>query len=415
MSNSTTETYQAKREILTYAKKLSEGANLTQQKFISDMIYGMIASESVLLSDISDSLKEPIKKKNVIERLSNNLQKPLSVTIHENYIKNVTSEIPTDPVILLDDSDIIKPKGKKFESLGYVRDGSSSEGKRDKGYWVAEAVALSKDKQPISLYSQIYSQNEKNFSSSNTYTFQAIDAAISSIDGTGTFVCDRGYDANKMFKYFYEKEQNYIIRLNDNRKLFFKGKWYKATTLCKSRKGKFKTILNFKGSKVECYISVMNVQITYSKKPLRLVLVYGLGDMPMMLATNRKIKGKEDAIKICRTYLSRWRIEEYFRFKKQHFGFEGFRVRSLQAINNLNTLLSYAISFMNRIMRKPPSSVLKKSIYEKARPLKERVLFHYYRIAKGLSRILAYAKTGIKGWFKSPSHKNRQVQLKLIC
>jgi hypothetical protein len=39
---------------------------------------------------------------------------------------------------------------------------------------------------------------------------------------------------------------------------------------------------------------VINVQITQSKKPLRLVLIYGLGEMPMMLATNRKVKGKND-------------------------------------------------------------------------------------------------------------------------
>ena len=61
-----------------------------------------------------------------------------------------------------------------------------------------------------------------------------------------------------------------------------------------------------------------------------MVLVYGIGETPMMLATNKGIKSKEDAIGIVRNYMSRWRIEEYFRFKKQQFGFEGFRVRSLR-------------------------------------------------------------------------------------
>lgn len=37
----------------------------------------------------------------------------------------------------------------------------------------------------------------------------------------------------------------------------------------------------------------------------------------MMLATNKEIKSKEDVIKVARTYFSRWKIEEYFRCKKQ--------------------------------------------------------------------------------------------------
>lgn len=52
----------------------------------------------------------------------------------------------------------------------------------------------------------------------------------------------------------------------------------------------------------------------------------------MMLATNKKIKSKEDVVNIDLTYFSRWRIEEYFRCKKQMFQFENFRVRKLAAI-----------------------------------------------------------------------------------
>ena len=77
-----------------------------------------------------------------------------------------------------------------------------------------------------------------------------------------------------------------------------------------------------------------------------LVLIYGLSDTPMMLATNKIIKSKEDVVKILRLYMSRWRIEEYFRLKKQEYGFENFRVRSLKSINNLNQLLTYTIGML---------------------------------------------------------------------
>lgn len=355
MNNFTTETYSVKREILTYANKISSGSGKPDRKFIADMVYGMCASGSVLLSGIADTLKESAAKINTVDRLSRHLQKGLPKGTYRNYIKTIEDDIPKNPVILLDNSDVIKPNGKKFESMGRVKDGSADGIRIEDGYWVTEAVALSRANQPISLYSHIYSQTEEGFVSENTYTFRAIDAAVGAAQGKGvaTFICDRGYDMNQMFKYFYQKKQHFVIRLTANRKLFFKGKWHRATTLANSRKGKFKTTLKFRSGEKECYISVLNVQITQSRRPLRLVMVYGIGEMPMMLATNRSIKGKDDAVEICRMYLSRWRIEEYFRFKKQHFGFEGFRVRKLVSINALNRLLTYTIPLFNRIASRP--------------------------------------------------------------
>jgi hypothetical protein len=415
MNNFTTETYIAKREILTYAEKLSNGIGRPGQKFLSDMLYGLSASGSVILSDVADALKEDAHKGNTVERLSRHLAAGLPKGVLSNYIDTIKADIPEDPVILLDDSDVIKPMGKAFEALGRVRDGSSKDKGTKKGYFVTEAVALSKENQPISLYSEVYSQYEKGFRSVNTHTLKAIDRAARIANGTATFVCDRGYDANGIFEYLYEKKQHFIIRLTKKRNLFFKGKWHKATTLMGARKGKFKTTLKFQGGEKECYVSFINVRITASKRPLRLVLVYGLGNEPMMLATDRPILCKDDVVKICRTYLCRWRIEEYFRFKKQYFGFEGFRVRRLNAINSLNTILSFAMTFLNRVMGKSPSHRLKVSVYEKANSIKDKALFHYYRIAKGLAAILANARTGIRDWYRPLRIRDPQICFRLNC
>lgn len=175
--------------------------------------------------------------------------------------------------------------------------------------------------------------------------------------GKATFAMDRGYDDNKMFLKLDELQQDYVIRLTAKRKLFFHGKWVPATQLRNQRKGKIKTALTYKGQKHDAYLSHMKVQITASKKDIYLVLVYGITEHPMMLATNKKIKSKEDVVNIDLTYFSRWRIEEYFRCKKQMFQFENFRVRKLAAI------------------------------IQKADPLKEKVQFSYYRLAKGISGI----------------------------
>ena len=47
-------------------------------------------------------------------------------TAFNTYLQQVKKWVPDEPVIHIDDSDIVKPKGHKFESLGIVRDGSES-------------------------------------------------------------------------------------------------------------------------------------------------------------------------------------------------------------------------------------------------------------------------------------------------
>ena len=64
MANCTSNTYQMKREILNFSKKISKKLSKPGQKFTADMTYGMLAAQSCLLTDISDKLHEKHKKKN---------------------------------------------------------------------------------------------------------------------------------------------------------------------------------------------------------------------------------------------------------------------------------------------------------------------------------------------------------------
>jgi hypothetical protein len=78
--------------------------------------------------------------------------------------------VPDQPVIHIDDSDINKPDGYKFEALGLVRDGSKSSDTKnvyEKGYYVTEACVMSKSNHPVSIYSKIHSSKEKTFTSVN--------------------------------------------------------------------------------------------------------------------------------------------------------------------------------------------------------------------------------------------------------
>jgi len=416
MTNFTSNTYTLKREILNFSNKISIRLSKPDKKFTADITYGMLASGSCLLTDVVDQLHEDSKKVNSVERLSRHLSKGTPKAALLSYLHTVRKWVPEDPVVHIDDSDVVKPDGCKFEALGLVRDGSKSTDTKnvyDKGYHVTEACVLTKNGQPASIYSRIHSSLEKNFTSANTITFDAMDRA-KALFGKATFVMDRGYDDNKIFLKLDSMKQDYVIRLTAKRKLLFHNKWVAATELRNRRKGKITTPVFYKGKQHQAYLSHVNVKITASRKNISLVLIYGITEHPMMLATNKELKSKEDVVRIARLYFSRWRIEEYFRCKKQVFQFENFRVRKLKAINALNFYITLCMAFLSFLSMKSETNALKVSIIQTAAPVKEKVQFQYYRLAKGICGILSYAREGVRLWFKTKRPKCRQLCFKLI-
>ncbi len=416
MTHFTSNTYQMKREILTFSNKFSGKLSKPDRKFIAGMNYGMLASQSCLLTDIVDQLHEPSRKINIVDRLSRHLARGIPEEALKAYLSQVRKWCPSQPVILIDDSDVVKPDGHKFESLGWVRDGSESASTKNvykKGYHVTEATVLTRSHHPVSIFSEIHSSSEKDFTSINDVTFSAMERGCAMF-GRATFIMDRGYDDNKMFLKLDSMDQDYVIRLTAKRKLLYHNKWTYATELCSRRKGKVKLPLFYKGKEHEAYLSHVKVQITASRKDIYLVLVYGITDSPMMLATNKPVHSKEDVVAVAKLYFSRWRIEEYFRCKKQMFQFENFRVRKLTAINALNFYITLCMAFLARISMKPETNALKVSIIKTADPVREKVHFCYYRLAKGISGILSYAKEGIRLWFRTKRPAYRQFCLKLV-
>ena len=418
MNNFTTNTFQMKREIINFSKKISKNSSKPEIKFVMDMIYGISKSKDVLLSSISEALNEKTKKAYVIDRLSNNLSCDLDNNIDKNYCNTVIDSFGENPVFIIDDSDIIKPLGSQFEDLGIVRDGSSKNKTYEKGYHVTEIVGLTKNKkQPISIFSKVHSSVSKEFVSANSITFEGLNKIISILQEKnikGTFVNDRGYDNNEIFKYYFKQKQNFIIRLKENRKVYKDHKWYKITTIRDSRKGKVHMKLFFQGEEKECYVSVLRVQITAEKRWINLILVYGLGETPMMLASNISIKCKEDLIKTVRCYIDRWKIEEYFKFKKQEYHFENFRVRTLKSINNLNSMLTYTIGLIALLSEKVEKRKFVNVIIKESKSLKEDVYLWFYQIARGIYNILKMARTGIREWENIRKQKTYNNQLSLF-
>jgi hypothetical protein len=385
-----------KTSVLTFAKHVSKGLAKPKQNFINDMLYGMMVSQDVKLTKIGAALKEECKLKYTEERLRRNvsdLSESEAEIIAHNYMKKAVKKCRKDTLLLVDDGDISKPYGSNFEGLCEVRDGST--GKIGKGFPTVGIIALTDDKLPIPVYENIYSY-DKNFVSENHETFKALDFADKHFDKDNIRCFDRGYDSNIITEKLLVSKVKFIVRANDVRTVIHNGKPTNIGELAKKYKGKY--VLDFenqKGKKTHCKISICQIELPkFPCEIFNLVICNGFSDKPMLLLTN--VFNDDDAIckSIVKCYLLRWKIEEFYRFKKETFNFEDIRVMSLRAMNNLNLLLNFLVGFLSMKSTEGKDKPVIVSLINQVKRIYEpkNIL---YSVCTGLSFVFAIANTGL--------------------
>jgi hypothetical protein len=393
-----------KRGIVNFCNKISGDFGRPAQKFVADMVFGIIAGKSCHLTKIGRTLNEEIKLDKTVERLSRNLMNfDGGDELMENYFNSVKNNFDDETVLIIDGSDIAKPHSVKLEGICSVRDGST--GEITEGYMTAGVSALTaKQKQPIPIYNRVYSTEEKGYVSNNEETLKALEfiTAHFSKDNIRTF--DRGYDGGFLFDYLLPRDEKFIVRMVGNRNCVYKGKNILLSKLAARFKGQFALKFEAKdGKKVNCKISIVPVELPkYPGKHLNLVVCIGFGTEPLMLLTNLESDDKRLCVTVTKVYLMRWRIEEYYRFKKQGYGFEKFLVRSLKSIRNLDLLLTVALGHIGVLSEKVDDSIEVDEIVAASKRLYGLALFTFYAISDGLFAIFSKSYTGIKSFFAPP-------------
>lgn len=417
MSNYTTETYQTKREIINFTGIITKNCSKPVINQAMDFTYGILKNDSVLVSNIARASDSKAKLANKIDSMCHHLSTvadPFCNEMKRNYLKEIKKYIPKNPVILLDDSDIAKPYGKKFENLCDIVDASNPKKSTTKGYRVCEAVVLStKEKQPLPVYSKVYSTISKGFKSEKDETMKSIDAVLSIIEKKGTFVCDRGYDDVKVFEKILNNGHDFVIRLKKTRNVTCKGKTKNTGELAKQRKGKIKMSMYFQNEKKECYVS--HTRVGLKKIPgetFTLVIVYGLSEEePMLLLTNLSVKSKQDVHQIVRDYFYRWRIETNFRTTKQVLGWEKIRIRNLKGFNTLNMYVMFCMGFVGIQAEKVNTKTMSILYVERSQTLRLDLCYWCGCILTGISEILKRACSGIEKY----KHKRTRPTYKQLA
>ena len=398
-----------KRGILKFSEKVCDGLSRPDFKFVSQVIYGMLSCQNCHLSKIGRVLEENISLKKTIDRLSRNLsQFSGGEKLFDNYVRKIKSCISEKTILIVDDGDITKPCSTKLEGLGRVRDGST--GEIGIGYHTVAVTALTpKKKQPIGVYTRVYSASERDFVSADEETLKALRFLGNHFKKSNIRAFDRGYDANVYYEHLIDNNEKFIIRAKKNRNVIYKGESINILTLAKRFKGKYSLKFRKKnGMSADCKITIVPIRLyCRSNKDLNLVICYGFGQLPLMLITNLKNDDNRLAVAVTKVYLMRWKIEEFYGFKKQQFDFEDFRVRSLNSIRNLDLLLTIAIGYFGMMSEKAEERAITAEVIAISKRIYDTPKFTFYAIADGLFSILNKCKQGIADMLRKRPKSNQ--------
>lgn len=387
-----------------------------QFKFYLDMVYGILKSKSIVLNDIAHSLNEETSLKKVNERLYKNLMRIPDINERHNMIKVGLSYMrEKEKVFLIDDTDVMKPYGKAFEGMAKVRDASypGESTKYDHGYKVTTITGLSsKKKQPIPFYDHVHSPHELDYLSVNNITNIGVRRISEHLKPCeGMFVGDRGYDDIKFMKMIHELNQYFLVRMHNNRWLIFGKDKVKAFDKAKTVKGKVIVPITIYAKERFIKATSFKCKLREYKEYVWVVISYmDNNPEPLILITNKPLLNKDDITQMVYRYSSRWRIEEYFRFKKSELGFENFRVKTLDSINNLTFALDIAIMFLTIIID-DESNYLYHELRRYEKYIKENVSIEFYRILSGINTIFGTNKKGVKNYKPIRDSKPKQLSL----
>ena len=396
-----------KRDLFKFSEKISKDFTKPTRKFTADMVFGIISAKSCKLTDIGRTLKEDIALKKTEERLCRNLANFSDrETLMNNYLTAVRPNFGDDTMLLIDGGDVTKPSSTKMEAIGTVYDGS--EGKYGDGYWTMGAVALTDQmQQPIPVYESLYPCMKQGGSGFKAETKKVLENLRENFDNHIPRIFDRGFDSGSIIKELIDHDEKFILRVNQNRVVVHNGKTTKIDDVVRGLN--CRQMLTFRsktGNVSNCKIGMTKIALPrLGNLKLNLVVCKEFGEKPLVLYTNLDEDIDTLAVRVVKGYLMRWRIEEFYAFKKQSLNSEDFRVRSLESIKTLDLFITIAAGYIGTICEKVNDKIFVSELISVSKRIPkysvfiQKTKFFYYAVLDGITCLFARLQCGISHYF----------------
>jgi hypothetical protein len=391
-----------KAQLTKFSSELCAGLSKPLGRFVLQMLFGIQSSQDVKLSNIARSLKEGISLMRSKKRLSRNLKSAeLEKELTPQLVRMGSLRVQPNTVLALDLSDIRKEYAQKMEHLATVRDGST--GELHQGYWLCDVTAAEVNgSEIVPLYQRLFSAEAQDFTSENAEVLAAVDLIRAHTQGRGIRTIDRGGDRKKLLEPLLDRGERFVIRSTgqrtviDRRKL--QGSVAEVAGRCRLRhQARIIKIQDGQEKTYELRYGAEPIRLPGRSEQLWLVVVAGFGEESLMLLTDLPTVARDSQTLwwVVQIYLTRWKIEETFRFVKQSYNLEDIRVMKYQRLKNLVILVTavayFAATFLGQQMKL-------RILCEKLLIISQRFFgippFRFYALADGIRKILSQAVFG---------------------
>ncbi len=404
-----------KAQLTKFSSELCEGLSKPLTKFVSQMLFGIQSSQDVKLSNIARSLQEVIPLIRTEKRLSRNLKSDeLEKELATQLVRMGSPRVQPNTVLALDLSDVRKEYAQKMEHLAMVRDGST--GELHQGYWLCDVTAAEVNgTEIVPLYQKLFSVEAQEFSSENAEILAAVDLIQTHTQGRGIWTIDRGGDRKRLLEPLLDRGQRFVIRSTGKRTVIdrrkMQGSVAEVAGRCRLRhQARIIKIQDGQEKTYELRYGAEPIRLPDRSEQLWLVVIAGFGEELLMLLTDLPVRAGDSPSLwwIVQIYLTRWKIEETFRFIKQSYNLEDIRVMKYQRLKNLVILVTaaayFAATFLGQQMKL-------RILCEKLLIISQRFFgippFRFYALADGIRRILSQAT------FSPPETPPASLQLEL--
>ena len=371
-----------RKHMADFINPIAAPADKPRRKFLRQAIGAVLLSGSLVVMEFARLVRDNCSDRVYsLKRLLNHLRSPRGdlTAVVDAYRVEMGGYIAPETLLILDLTDLAKPRAKKMKYLRLVRDGS--EGKLVNGYWCTEVYAYAGGKKVIPLCLDAYSIDDPSVGSQNLQIERSIDAIHKALRGKGIWLMDRGFDGLNLYETLFSRKCRFIVRQRGDRYVVTSNgvRIIEADLLERLRQ---RAALEDKG----CNMVFCKVKLPGYDQQLYLVARWAAGsDKPLILLTNMVVETDQQAWQIINSYKKRWSCEEAVQFLKNRIGLEGFRIRNYTAIKRLMILAMLAMGFLTWILLR--SRQLTKYLFSFTSRFRKDSDFKYYRLLDGLQEL----------------------------
>jgi hypothetical protein len=356
-------------------------ADKPRQKFLRQTVAAILLSGCLVIKELTrwihDDCSDLFYR---LKRLLNHLVSPsgdLSGVI-AGYRQSLAPYISADTPLVIDITDLAKPRAKRMEYLANVYDGS--EHRLVPGYWCLEVYAHLKHKRVLPVAMDVYSIEDPAVGSRNLQIERTVEAVNGAVNGNGVWIADRDFDALNLYEIWFSRNCNFVVRQCGDRHVVAAGGVHILQRDLTERLRQRLAEANLRTDIVFC-----KVNLPGNNKPLYMVASWRAGkDEPLILLTTLVVVNLQQAEQIVWYYKQRWVCEEASQFLKSQIGLEQFRIRRYRAIQRLLILAMLAMGFLTWVLLR--NCGLVKALYGFTSRFRKEPQFVYYRLLEGLQQ-----------------------------